>query len=184
MRHLTVAGAVLLFFCAAGASVKAQGVAATFNQLGVLVGPGDKITVIDGAGRKTDGRIGTLSRDTLTLATAAGTRALGEADVAEIRQRRDDSPMNGAIVGAVAGTAYFVAMASLLSDSDGGDIIIGTAIVGGAMFAGMGAAAGAGLDALIKSKQVIYRKRSGNTSFNVSPFFGHARRGVLVAVKF
>jgi hypothetical protein len=71
-----------------------------------------------------------LSGDTLTLAMPAGPRYLGEVDVAEIRQRRDDSLKNGAIIGAVAGTAYYVSMAVLLSDSDGGDVIIGTALAG------------------------------------------------------
>ena len=60
----------------------------------------------------------------------------------------------------MAGTAYFVTMAALLADSDGGDVIIGTAIAGGVLFAGMGAAAGVGIDALITRNQVIYRKSS------------------------
>lgn len=184
MKCLTVAGAVCLLLCAAGARVEAQGVVASFEQLGVLVKPGDKITVVDVTGRKTEGRIGKLSRDTLTLATPAGPRELGEVDVAEIRQRRDDSLRNGAIIGAVAGTAYFVTMAALLNDSDGGDVIIGTAITGGILFAGLGAAAGVGIDALITRKQVIYRKSSRETRVSVSPLFGRGRRGAVVSVTF
>ena len=184
MKYLTVRGAVCLFLCAGGARVEAQGVAASFEQLGVLVKPGDKITVVDVTGRKAEGRIGKLSRDILTLATPAGPRELGEVEVAEIRQRRDDSLKNGAIIGAVAGTAYFVTMAALLSDSDGGDVIISTAVTGGVLFAGLGAAAGVGIDALITRKQVIYRKSSRETKVSVSPLFGHGRRGAAVSVKF
>jgi hypothetical protein len=125
-----------------------------------------------------------MSRDILTLATPAGLRQLGEADVAEIRQRRDDSLKNGAIIGAVAGTAYFVTMAALLSDSDGGDVVIGTAVAGGVLFAGLGAAAGVGIDALITRRQVIYRKSSRGTRVSMSPLIGRGRRGAAVTVKF
>ena len=184
MKHLTLGGAVCLLLCAGGARVEAQGVASSFEQLNVLVKPGDKITVVDVTGRKAEGRIGKLSRDILTLATPAGPRELGEVEVAEIRQRRDDSLKNGAIIGAVAGTAYFVTMAALLSDSDGGDVIISTAVTGGVLFAGLGAAAGVGIDALITRKQVIYRKSSRETKVSVSPLFGHGRRGAAVSVKF
>jgi hypothetical protein len=48
----------------------------------------------------------------------------------------------------------------------------------------MGAAAGAGIDALIKGKQVIYRRRSREGRLNVSPLFAHRRRGVAVTVTF
>jgi hypothetical protein len=64
--------------------------------------------------------------------------------VAPIRQRRDDSVKNGAIIGAATGAAYFLTAMALLRDSDGGDVIMHTAVAGGVLFAGMGAAAGAG----------------------------------------
>jgi hypothetical protein len=184
MKHLTVGGAVCLLLCAGGTRVEAQGVASSFEQLAVLVKPGDKITVVDVTGKEAEGRIGKLSRDTLTVATPTGPRELGEVDVAEIRQRRDDSLKNGAIIGAVAGTVYYVTMAALLSDSDGGDVIVGTAVAGGVLFAGLGAAAGVGIDALITRKQVIYRKGPRETTVSVAPLFGRGRRGAAVTVTF
>jgi hypothetical protein len=184
MKYLTVAGAVCLVLCAGGTRVEAQDVASSFEQLRVLIKPGDRITVVDVTGKEADGRIEKLSADTLTLTTAAGRRELGEVDVRDVRQRRGDSLKNGAIIGAVAGTAYFWTMAALLSDSDGGDVIVGTAVAGGVLFAGMGAAAGAGIDALIKGKEVIYRRRSREGRLNVSPLLAHGRRGVSVTVTF
>ena len=74
MKHLTMSGVVFLLLCAGGTRVEAQEVASSFDQLAVLVKPGDKITVVDVTGRKTEGRIGKLSRDTLTLVTPAGPR--------------------------------------------------------------------------------------------------------------
>jgi hypothetical protein len=184
MKALTIGGAVFLLLCAGGTRVEAQGVASSFDQLGVLVKPGDKISVVDVTGREADGRIGKLSLDTLTLVTEAGPRQFGEVEVARIRQRRDDSLLNGAIIGAAAGTAYFLTMVTLLGDSDGGDVIVSTAVAGGVLCAGIGAAAGVGIDALITRRQVIYQKPAGENRVSVSPLFGHGRRGAAVTVTF
>jgi hypothetical protein len=184
VKHLTIGIAVSVLLCAGVTRAEAQRVASSFDQLSVLVKPGDKITVVDAAGRETRGRIGTLSRDALILVTSAGPRQLGEVDVSTISQRRGDSLKNGAIIGAVAGTAYFVTMAAILSDSDGGDVIIHTAVAGGVVFAGMGAAVGVGIDALIARRRVIYQKPAGRGRVSVSPVFGHGRRGAVVTVKF
>ena len=183
VKHLTICGVVFLLMCAGGTRVEAQEVASSFDQLTVLVAPGDEITVVDVSGRKTKGVIGKVSRDELILVNSAGPRRLGEVDVATISQRRDDSLMNGAIIGAVAGTAYFATAAALLRDSDGGEVIISTAIVWGVLSAGIGAAAGVGIDALISRRHVIYQK-PGRSKVSVSPVFGRGRRGGAVTVTF
>jgi hypothetical protein len=184
MKKVTMGGAVLLLLCAGGTRVEAQEVASSFDQLAVLVKPHDKITVVDVTGRELKGRIGKLSCDALILLTSEGPRQLGEVDVATITQRRGDSLKNGAIVGAVAGTAYFATMLAIFKDSDGGDVIVPTAIAGGVLFAGMGAAAGVGLDALISRRQVIYAKSVGRSRATVSPMFGRGGRGAIVTVRF
>jgi hypothetical protein len=184
VKVLTIGRAVLLLLCAGGTRVEAQGVASSFDQLGVLVKPGDKISVVDLAGSEAEGRIGKLSRDTLTLVTETGPRQFGELEVAKIRQRRGDSLKNGAIIGAAAGTAYFLTIAALLGQSDGGEVIMSTAVAWGVLSAGMGAAAGVGIDALITRRQVIYQMPAGENRVSVSPLFSHARRGVAVTVRF
>ena len=63
-------------------------------------------------------------------------------------------------------------------------MIILTAIAGGVLVAGIGAAAGVGIDALISRRQAIYQKPAGGSSVSVSPVFGHGRRGAAVTVKF
>jgi hypothetical protein len=184
VKHLTIGGVVFLLLCPGGTRLEAQEVASSFDQLAVLVKPGDKITVVDATGSETKGRIGKLSRDALILVTSAGLQKLGEVDVATISQRRGDSLKNGAIIGAVAGTAYFVTGVALLRDSDGGEVIIPTVVVGGVLFAAMGAAAGVGIDALISRRQVIYQKPAGQSRVSVSPVFGHGLRGVALTVMF
>jgi hypothetical protein len=159
-------------------------VASSFDQLGVLVTPGDHIRVVDVAGRETAGRISQLSRDTLVLVTDAGPRQLGEADVATIRQRRDDPLKNGAVIGAVAGTAYGVLgvfVARLIDDSELG---AGRATTGVLFCTGIGAAIGAGIDALITRQRVIYQRPAAGSKVSVSPLLGRGRRGAALSVRF
>jgi hypothetical protein len=187
MKHLTrlaVASGVCVIFLAGATRVEAQGVASTFEQLSVLVKQGDKITVVDASGVKADGRVGLLSGGTLTITTPSGMRHLGEADVAEIRQRRPDSLKNGAIIGAVCATTWYVRMAAIMSGVDEGGVQVGSAITGGVVIGTLGAAAGAGIDAMIAHKQVIYRKGSHTASVTLSPLVGRGRRGAAVTVRF
>ena len=183
MKHLTI-GMVCLLLFAGGTSVDAQELASSFEQLAVLVKPGDKITVVDVAGRETQGRIGKLSPDALILITSTGSQQLNEVEVTAITQRRDDSLLNGAIIGAVAGAAYFGTAMALFAGIDDGEVIIPTAIAGGVLFAGLGAAAGVGIDALFSRRQVIYRTSAPRSRATVSPMFGHGRRGAAVTVRF
>jgi hypothetical protein len=185
MIRTTIGGAVFLLLCAGATRVDAQRVASSFDQLSVLVKPGDKISIVDMTGREAEGRIGKLSGDELTLVTTAGARQLGERDVAKIRQRRSDSLQNGAIIGAAAGAGYGLAVLALLASMDdgGGPIPIGV-VTGMVVFTGIGAAAGAGIDALITRRQVIYEKPGGGGQVSISPLFLDGRRGVAVSVKF
>jgi hypothetical protein len=185
MKQLRIGTAVLLCVCAGAIQAEAQQVASTFDQLAVLVKPGDKISVVDVTGRETRGRIAQLSGARLILDDAAGPVQLSEAQVARISQRRSDSLKNGALIGAAAGAAYFATMMAIMSQfSDGGDVIIPSAISGAVLVVGMGAAAGAGIDALISRRQVIYQKAPGPGRVGLSPLVGHGRRGVAVTVKF
>jgi hypothetical protein len=182
MKALTVGVVIVLLLW--GDRVDAQGVASSFDQLTVLVKPGDKISVVDVTGTQAEGRIETLSRERLILITEAGPRQFGEVDVATIRQRRGDSLRNGAIIGAVAGATYYVSLLAIFWDIDGGEPIASTAWIGGVLFSGMGAAAGVGIDALIARRQVIYQKPAVETRVSVSPLIGRGRRGARVTVTF
>jgi hypothetical protein len=187
VKHVTIGGIVFLLLCVGGTRAGAQGVASSFDQLSVLVKPGDKISVVDVTGRETDGRIGTLSRDALTLVTEAGPRVLAEADVGKIRQRRGDPLRNGAIIGAAAGGSFGLTMLWLVESGrfgDGGGVQPGSVVTGLMYFTGIGAAIGVGMDALIARRQVIYQKPAGGSKVSVSPLFGHGRRGAAVSIKF
>jgi hypothetical protein len=183
LRALTIGAVILLVCCVGGIRVEAQEVASSFGQLAVLVKPGDQITVVDANGRAMEGRIETLSRDAMTLLTPYGLRALRDDDVTTIRQRRDDSLRNGAMIGAVAAAAYVATALILLRDADGGDLNIPMAVKSAVVIAGVGAGAGAGIDALIVRRRVIFQK-PGASTVRVSPLFRHGRLGAAVSVGF
>lgn len=54
----------------------------------------------------------------------------------------------------------------------------------GAIQAGIGAALGTGIDALLKGGRVLYRARPQTRSLTISPLVGKNRRGVLVSIRF
>jgi hypothetical protein len=68
--------------------------------------------------------------------------------------------------------------------SDGGDVIPISVVTGMAIFTGLGAAAGAGIDALIRRREVIFEKPGGMRKVAISPLFLQGRRGIAVSVRF
>lgn len=184
MTSMRSAGALFLLMCGGAARVEAQAVASSLDQLTVLVKPGDTITVLDVTGAEAEGRIGTLSRDALILATEAGPRKLLETDIARISQRRGDSLKNGAIIGAVGGAAYGLTMLALAFSIDDGDVHPAGVVAGMALFTGIGAAIGVGMDALIVQRQVIFERPVAKGRVSISPLVGQGRRGAAVSIRF
>jgi hypothetical protein len=72
--------------------------ARSFEQLQVLVKPGDSVYVTDLTGRESKGRIRRLSTSSLQIQANGMTRDLMETEVVQIRQWRQDSLRNGAVI--------------------------------------------------------------------------------------
>ncbi len=174
-REWLVAAALLLLAPAASA----QGIARTFDQLQLLVRPGDTVTVRDAQGNETSGRIDSLSASTLTLGRGDTRRDFREADVTTIRQRRQDSLANGALWGLVSGAG--VALIPIALCGDDCDIVVAAIIP---VYAGLGAGIGVGVDALIARRQVIFERARAAAGFRMAPLVGRGRRGVMLAVTF
>jgi hypothetical protein len=152
-----------LAVCTSGASAQTAGsaepgVAASFEQLQVLVQPGHAVTLTDASGTEVSGRIESLSSSALSLASDGTRRDFLETDVTLIRQRRGDSLANGAWWGfgilaglAIAGTAQ-------CGECWRDEPAFMAAFIG---FQGaLGAGVGVGIDALRRGEHTIYR-RSG-----------------------
>jgi len=156
--------------------------AQSFEQLQVMVKPGDSIYVRDSTGTTSKARILGLSPSSLQVMTKSGTRDLSEADVSEIKQWRNDSLANGALIGLVGGaTIGVIGAVYYCADGDcGGNA---AAIIG--VWSGLGTAVGVGIDALIPHKRTIYSGSSRTLrQLKVSPVLGPSRKGVAVRFSF
>ena len=179
MRFPLWRGVAAVSLAATVSAAEAQ-VAGTFEQLQLLVEPQDRVTVTDSTGQELTGRITSLSPASLTLLVEGSQRVFDEADVGDIRQRRPDSLENGAMYGWSTGAV----LGALLAISVEGDAQA-AGICGGALFLGlMGSGIGAGIDALIWGRRVIYRSSGSARRFTVSPLVSRGRRGVAVSLGF
>ena len=176
---LVVAGLSLLFttpLCAQ--TLPAQ----SFEQLQVLVKPGDSIYFRDSTGATSKAKILGLSPSSLQVMTKSGIRDLFEADVSEIKQWRNDSLANGALIGLAGGAA--VGIIGAVAYCSGGERCSGVApaIMG---WSALGAGIGVGIDALIPHKLTIY-SGGGRISHHLEfgPVLGPSRKGVAVRFSF
>ena len=153
---------VLLALCGWPASTYAQvnaGVAASFDQLAVLVRPGNTVTLTDATGSEVYGRIEVLSSSTLSLAVDGTRRDFLETDVTVIRQRRGDSLANGAKWGFGIGLGLFaLAIAGCDECRPTSGIEYGLTAFAGGLYGAMGAGIGVGIDALKRGEHTIYRR--------------------------
>ena len=133
-----------------------QELAGSFEQLRVLVKPGDTVRVTDGAGDEVRGTVTALSSSSLDLKVDGTRRTFLETNITAIHQRRNDSLANGAkwgfVVGAALGVLGGVAIAREYESGGGGAFIP----ILGLVYGSIGAGAGAGIDAMHRSEQVIF----------------------------
>ena len=117
-------GVTAVLLAAATASAAEAQIADSFEQLRLLVGPDNRITVTDRSGQESTGSITDLSPSSLTLLVQDTPHVFDAADVGAIRQRRSDSIRNGARNGfwtgvGIAGGTF--AIAHYTTDGDNPD---------------------------------------------------------------
>jgi hypothetical protein len=175
--------AFVLFFISPNAEAQE---AQSFEQLKVLVKPGDRIYVTDSTGTVTKGRITALSTSTLTLLANKNSRELSEKDISRIRQWRHDSLKNGALIGMGVGVGLGALGTAAFCGDSWYDCNAGEVIGLVAVYAGIGTAIGVGIDALIPSKQTIYvgGARTALNRIKVKPILDRSHKGVAMAFSF
>ena len=177
VRSLQVAALLLLII----PSAEAQQIAGTFDQLRVLVKPGDTLTVTDSTGQRMRGRLAELSASSLRLDVSGGLRQFQDSDIDTIEKRGSDSLKNGALIGmAVSGGLAVLGMAaSGVASEDPGFFVAGTLL-----YSGIGAGIGVGIDALIEGRHVIYaRSNSAKMTLAIAPILSRSRKGVLLSLR-
>jgi hypothetical protein len=176
---------VLVLLHVGHANVHAQELAGTFDQLRVLVKPGDKITVTDDTGREMSGRIAELSPSSLALIVDDNRRDRQATEINTIRQRRSDSLANGAKwgfgIGAGLGLLAGLAVFSDYEEGNNGALIFFLTLT----YGGIGAGVGTGVDALIAGNQVIYARRIASSArITVQPRLTRQRQGAVLTIGF
>lgn len=160
----------------------AGGVVSAFSQLSGRVGPGDRIRVLDSAGQVSKGTITALSPSSLELVGAGTRRTFAEDDVRTVSHLRMDSLKNGAWWGFGTVGGFFTLMAVPTYDPPDYHLIPQYALIAGSV----GAAIGAGVDALIRpSTEVIYaRPGRASTTLTLAPLVTGDRKGMLLTLGF
>jgi hypothetical protein len=165
-----------------GASVtSAQSPVSSIAELNRLGDTKTKVIVIDTAGREFRGRIAHASEAQLSLRIGQEIRSLPAEAVRSVRVRREDSGINGALIGA----ALSGGLASLmfLDNECRDDPVCYKAT---AVYTGIGALAGFGIDALIHGSVVVYSAAipSPQLVVTLSPLVVRGRTGVRLLVAF
>ena len=119
---------------------------------------------------QTPASAGRLSRDTIAAAARQNT--------IRVETRRNDAVLNGALIGAgiaiAGGLVQCRAMEPWDICNDAGPIL---------RIGALGAAIGAGVDALIRKREVTYVP-TGTATLSVTPVVNRGARGVQLAVRF
>jgi hypothetical protein len=154
--------------------------ARSFEQLQVLVVPGDKVSISDPSGAKFTANIARVNASSVSVKIKDAVREFQESEIETMRQRRPDSVKDGALAGLAVGAGLSILACGRchLGDRVG--------LIGLGFYGGIGAAVGAGIDALIKTDMVVYRKRGNAAGPQVSvvPQLAKSHKGVAVSVRF
>jgi hypothetical protein len=173
-------GPALVLAWASGAG--AQPVASSsLDQLKALLPAHSKVTVTDVQGHEFRGTLADASESGLSLRIAGATRRFDAADVSMVRVRKNDSLLNGALIGAAVNGGLSSLM--FLDNECHDDPVCYQAV---AVYTGIGAVVGLGIDALIHRTVVVYTSQRRGTQHvvTVSPMIARGRTGVRLMVSF
>ena len=177
------ASVLALVVSATATGAHAQEVASSIEQLRVLVRPGSEVRVTETDGTEIKGTIQGLDGSSLHLRTKGGERVLDESEIRTVSQRRDDSLRNGARNGFITGAVFgALAALSMAGEAEPGwnAVFIPFAV---AAYGGIGAGIGVGIDAMIRSDEIIFDSEWKRTSTAaIAPIVERGRTGVRVRV--
>jgi hypothetical protein len=185
MTSIAFRGSVLALVISvtATAGANAQEVASSIEQLRVLVRPGSEVRVTETNGTETKGTIQGFDGSSLHLRVKGGQRVLDESEIRTVTQRRDDSLRNGARNGFITGAVFgALAALSMAGEAEPGwnAVFIPFAV---AAYGGIGAGIGVGVDAMIRSDEIVFDSEWKRTSTAaIAPIVERGRTGVRVRV--
>ena len=173
-----VLGVIAGLICAGSAG--AQQVS-SLEALQVLANTNTRVTVTDNKGQAFRGTVVDVSERQLGLRIAGAVHQFPVGDIRSVRARKEDTLRNGALIGAAiaGGLTSLVFLDNECRDDP-------ACYAGVAIYTGLGALAGVGVDALIRREVLVYAgpAPAAPTVFTVSPFVVRGRRGVRLTIEF
>ena len=166
--------------------VDPRAVARTFAELNARLKPGSTVFVTREAGERTKARVQGFDADLHTLfLTADGTSfGMTEDEVRQLSVREQDSLVNGAVIGACVGGGLFVIAGIACALVDGCGAASET-FAAAAVFGGIGAGIGVGIDAMVKTERLVYVSPvRGGFSVGLAPVVSSTGKGVRVVLRF
>ena len=142
--------------------------------------PGMTAWITDSTGLEEKTRIARVSPDLVTTTVGDRVRELNASDVRRVRVRRPDSLLNGALIGAGSAVASGLFVCLLTEPWENCRDDVGPMLRIGAV----GAAIGAGIDALIRGRKTIYEAGRPAARIQAAPIVGHRALGVQMWVVF
>ena len=122
-----------------------------FDRLADRLNAGDRVRIVDAAGREHSGPVATLSPDVIALGREGGaTERFARADVREVWMRRRDSVRNGALIGFGSVAVSYCALAVSWDNAQ-------QCGVPAFFLGGLGAGIGALVDAALTRQGIVFR---------------------------
>jgi hypothetical protein len=184
----------------AAANASGQTVASSFDQLSVVAHYGDTVRLVDANGHEIRGMIYRVTDSLLEVdVIKTGMASWHESDIREIRRRINDPLTNGARNGLIVGGLLGLVAGRTLRNTN----VKGILPLSIAVYGGLGACAGAAIDAMVTRDELIYARApstSGSSTFassstltspslsssavTVSPLVTRDAKGMVVTLRF
>ena len=184
MRNAVVLIVLVGLVSPAVASAQTQAIATSFDQLRVLVRPGNTVTVTDAAGNETRGKVLAVSGASLELSVDGTPRSWAESQVRVVSQQRHSfgaGARRGFFIGAVIGGVGGGAVAGGFGASAGETV--GFALMSAGAYGALGAGIGVVVSALHRGSHVVYAGRP-TSPISVAPVVLNHRKGVALSLRF
>jgi hypothetical protein len=153
----------------------------SFATLGGAVKLGDQLCIVDARGTEHKGRVAELSSSSLVVISSGKREEYQESAIDRILRDEDDPISNGAWTGFGIGAA--IGALTALPFVAQGDANVGGAIGMTATIGGIGAAMGAGFDALSRDTTTVYKRAAATTSLQIAPVVSSRIKGVRFVVR-
>jgi hypothetical protein len=155
-----------------------QDVAPSLKFVKAQVAPGEIVYVTDATSTTMKGKLIGITDDAIAIRVNQAAKSIRAIDVSRIQWQKQDSPLNGVLIGAAIGATPGIYW--LLADPNECTGPCAEDYVA----IGVGALVGGLIDRAIKKKVTIYDAASRRTKITFSSLLMHHRGGVQVAVTF